>query len=182
MDPMLTLWIVVGAVVVLALLALVWIVSTRGSIRRLASTVDDRWAALSAVLEARAAVAAPLLGSASEQQRAQVAEAFAALERSDAPAAKAEAEAEVQRVLRPLVQAAAPGSRSPEAGEARTALTALDDETQARRRDYNTGARELNAKARRFPASMFAGSLSIPREFFEVDHSSAVAEPPRIQF
>ncbi len=179
---MLTLWIIVGAVVVLALIALVWIVSARGSIRRLASTVDERWAALAAALEGRAAVAAPLLAPASAQQRTQVADAFAALERADAPGAKAEAEAEVQRLLRPLVQASASQPLGAGSAEARAALTALDDETQARRRDYNTGARELNAKARRFPASLFAGALSTPREFFEVDHSNAVAEPPRIQF
>ncbi|MFA4841821.1 MAG: LemA family protein, partial [Agrococcus sp.] len=69
-----------------------------------------------------------------------------------------------------------------EAAEARTALAALDDEAQARRRDYNTGARELNAKGRRFPASLFKGSAAVPREFFEVDQTGAVAEPPRIQF
>ena len=61
-------------------------------------------------------------------------------------------------------------------------FAALDDEAQARRRDYNTGARELNAKGRRFPTSLWKGSAGVPREFFEVDQTGAVAEPPRIQF
>ncbi|WP_405217669.1 LemA family protein [Agrococcus sp. Ld7] len=182
MDAQLTLWIVVGAVLVLALLAIVWIVAARGSIRRLGGTVDDRWAALAAALEQRRAVAEPLLGAASGQERSRAAEAFAALETADRPSTKAAAEAEVQRVLRPFVQAAASHPIGSAAAEARASLTALDDEGQARRRDYNTAARELNAKARRFPSSMFASSVAAPREFFEVDHSNAVAEPPRIQF
>lgn len=182
MDPMLTLWIVIGAVAVLALVALVWIVASRGSVRRLGAAVDERWEALAAALERRSTVAAPLLSAATEQQRAQVADAFAALERADGPAAKAKAEAEVQRTLRPFVQAAGSQPIGSDAADARASLTALDDEAQARRRDYNTGARELNAKARRFPSSMFRASVGAPREFFEIDHSNAVAEPPRIQF
>lgn len=182
MDPLLTLWIVVGAAVVLALIALVWIVAARGSVRRLGTTVDERWAALAAALERRSTVAEPLLATAAEQERGRVADAFAALERADRPSTKAAAEAEVQRVLRPFVQAAGSQPVGSDAAEARASLTALDDEAQARRREYNTAARELNAKARRFPSSMFASSVQAPREFFEIDHSNAVAEPPRIQF
>lgn len=182
MDSLLTLWIVIGAALVLAILALVWIVAARGSIRRLGTTVDERWAALAAALEQRGTVTEPLLAGANAQDRSRVADAFAALEAADRPSTKAVAEAEVQRVLRPFVQAAGSLPVGSAAAEARASLTGLDDETQARRRDYNTGARELNAKARRFPSSMFASSVRAPREFFEVDHSNAVAEPPRIQF
>lgn len=182
MDSSFILWIVVGALVVLALILLVWGISARTSIRRLGATVDERWAVLAATLERRREVAEPLLTAASEQQRLEAADAFSALERADRPEAKAEAEAEVQRLLRPFVQAAGSQPLGSYAAEARASLSSLDDEAQARRRDYNTGARELNARARRFPSSMFARAVSVPREFFEVDHSTAVAEPPRIQF
>ncbi|WP_347756367.1 LemA family protein [Agrococcus sp. ProA11] len=182
MESLLALWIVIGAVLVIALLALVWIVAARGSIRRLGTAVDERWAALAAVLEQRSSVTEPLLAGAPEQDRKRVADAFVAIETADRPSAKAAAEAEVQRVLRPFMQAAGSQPLGSATAEARASLTALDDETQARRRDYNTAARELNAKARRFPSSMFAASVAAPREFFEVDHSNAVAEPPRIQF
>jgi LemA protein len=181
MDPLLT-WILVGAIAALVIIAIVVVLVSRSSMRRLGASVDERWASLAASLESRQGVAAPLLAEAAEQQRQQATDAFTALERAAAPAAKAEAEAAVQRALRPLVQAAAAQPVGSEAAEARTALAALDDETQARRRDYNTSARELNARARRFPTSAWARSVAAPREFFEVDQSGAVAEPPRIQF
>ena len=174
--------IAAGAFVVLGLAAGIWFVTAMTGMRRLSATVDERWDALAATLERRRTVAAPLLATAPGPQQQQAAQAFASLDAASQPQSKAEAEAEVQRVLRPLVQASASQPLGAGSAEARAALTALDDETQARRRDYNTGARELNAKARRFPASLFAGALSTPREFFEVDHSNAVAEPPRIQF
>ncbi len=182
MDWQLIVWILVGALVVLGIIGAVVTLATRASMRRLAATVDERWASLAATLERRRSVAEPLLATASEQQRSLAADAFTALERAVPPSAKAEAEAEVQRALRPLVQAAGAQPIGSDAAEARTALAALDDEAQARRRDYNTSARELNAKARRFPTSMWAGSVAAPREFFEVDQAGAVAEPPRIQF
>jgi LemA protein len=182
MDPQLITWIVVGALAVIALVAIVWIVSASVSMRRLAASVDERWTALAETLARRRAVAAPLLEVASEPQRVQVTDAFAALERASGPGEMAAAEAELQRSLRPLVQAAASQPLGSSAAEARTALAALDDDAQARRRDYNTGARELNAKARRFPTSLFVGSAGGRRDFFEVDQSGAVAEPPRIQF
>lgn len=182
MDSPALLWIVIGALVVVGLIVVVWALASRASMRRLGATVDERWASLAATLERRRGVAAPLLASATEQQRGQAADAFTALERAALPSAKAEAEAGVQRVLRPLVQAAGSQPAGSDAAEARTALGALDDEAQARRRDYNTSARELNAKARRFPTSAWAKAVAAPREFFEVDQSGAVAEPPRIQF
>lgn len=182
MDPLFILWIVVGAVVVLGLIGLVVTLVTGSSMRRLSATVDERWASLSTTLERRRAVAEPLLATGAEQLRTEAADAFTALERAVAPSEKAAAEAEVQRLLRPFVLAAGSKPAGSDAAEARTALAALDDEAQARRRDYNTGTRELNAKARRWPSSMFAKSVRAPREFFEIDHAGAVAEPPRIQF
>ena len=181
-TPQLVIWIVVGALVVLALIGAIWTATALVSMRRLSATVDERWETLAATLDRRRSVAAPLLDAAPEAQRQQAERSFAALEAAAQPGSKAAAEAELQRTLRPLVQAAATHPLGSEAAEARTALAALDDEAQARRRDYNTGARELNAKGRRFPASLFKGSAAVPREFFEVDQTGAVAEPPRIQF
>src|SRR5512144_406227 len=107
MEDSLYLWIAVGALVVLAVIAIVWTVAASASMRRLSGSVDERWAALTATLERRQAVATPLLAGATEAQRAQVADAFATLERAQAPGEKAAAEAAVQRALRPLVLAAA---------------------------------------------------------------------------
>ncbi len=179
-TPQLVIWIVVGALVVLALIGAIWTAAALVSMRRLTATVDERWEALAATLERRRTVAAPLLAAAPETQRQQAERSFAALEAAALPGSKAEAE--LQRILRPLVQAAATHPLGSEAAEARTALAALDDEAQARRRDYNTGARELNAKGRRFPTSLWKGSAGVPRQFFEVDQTGAIAEPPRIQF
>lgn len=182
MDSLTVTWIVAGALIVLALIALIWTGTALASMRRLSASVDERWSALASTLERRRVVAAPLLETATEAQQQQASQAFSALEAASLPASKAEAEAEVQRVLRPLVQAAASQPLGSDVAEARTALAALDDEAQARRRDYNTGARELNAKGRRFPTSLGARGAAVPREFFEVDQTGAVAEPPRIQF
>ncbi|GEK80059.1 LemA family protein [Agrococcus baldri] len=182
MEPSTLVWIGVGALVVLGLIGLIVTLTSRAAMRRLGASVDERWHALGGTLERRSSVAEPLLAAATEQQRSQATDAFTALERAASPSGKAEAEAEVQRVLRPLVQAAGSQPAGSDAAEARAALAALDDDAQARRRDYNTGARELNAKARRWPSSMWAKSVAAPREFFEVDHAGAVAEPPRVQF
>ncbi len=182
MDLLDVILIAAGALVVIGLIGGIWIATAMTGMRRLSATVDERWAALAATLERRRAVAAPLLATASDAQRQQAELAFAALDATSEPQAKAEAEAAVQRVLRPLVQAAGSQPLGSDAAEARTALAALDDEAQARRRDYNTGARELNAKGRRYPSSMWASRFGVPREFFEVDQAGAVAEPPRIQF
>ncbi len=182
MDTLTVIWIVVGALVVLGIIGGIWTGSALVSMRRLSASVDERWRALASTLERRREVAAPLLATAAEPQRQQAEQAFSALDGALLPGSKAEAEAEVQRVLRPIVQAAAAQPLGSEAAEARTALAALDDEAQARRRDYNTGARELNAKGRRFPTSLWANAAAVPRQFFEVDQTGAVAEPPRIQF
>ncbi|UOW01119.1 LemA family protein [Agrococcus sp. SCSIO52902] len=181
-DPLLWLWIAIGAIVVVVLVLVVWTASAAASMRRLAETVDARWSALAETLDRRRDVADPLLSTADEGQRRTAADAFGRLESARLPGEKAEAEAAVQRALRPLVQAAGSQPTGSAAADARAALAALDDEAQARRRDYNTGARELNAKGRRFPTSLFKGSAGVPREFFEVDQAGAVAEPPRIQF
>ncbi|MGM1030298.1 MAG: LemA family protein [Actinomycetota bacterium] len=182
MDTQTVIWIVVGALVVLGVIGAIWTGGALVSMRRLSASVDERWSALETTLERRRTVAAPLLATATDAKRQQVEQVFAALDSARLPGSKAEAEAEVQRVLRPLVQAAAAQPLGSEAAEARTALAALDDEAQARRRDYNTGARELNAKGRRFPTSLWAKAAAVPRQFFEVDQTGAVAEPPRIQF
>jgi LemA protein len=182
MDTQTVIWIVVGALVVVAIIGAIWVGGALVSMRRLSASVDERWSALASTLERRRTVAAPLLATAAEPQRAQADRAFSALEGALQPGSKAEAEAEVQRVLRPLVHAASSQPLGSAAADARTALAALDDEAQARRRDYNTGARELNAKGRRFPTSLWAGTAAVPRQFFEVDQTGAVAEPPRIQF
>ena len=51
MDPLIAPWIVIGALAVLALVAVVWIVAASVSMRRLAASVDERWAALASTLE-----------------------------------------------------------------------------------------------------------------------------------
>lgn len=182
MDPLLIVWTVAGALVVLGLIGLVWTSVALATMKRLGASVDERWRALSTTLDQRRAAAEPLLATAAEPQRVRAEAAFAALEQAVFPSAKAEAEAEVQQALRPIVSAAASQPTGSDAYEARTALAALEDEAQQRRRDYNTGARELNARLRRFPTSLWGTAVGGRRDFFEVDQSGAVAEPPRIQF
>lgn len=182
MDPLLIVWTVAGALVVVALIGAVWTGAALATMRRLGATVDERWHALSTTLEQRREAAEPLLATATEPQRARAEAAFAALEQAVFPSGKAEAEAEVQQALRPIAAAAAAQASGTDAFRARAALAAIEDEAQQRRRDYNTGARELNARLRRFPTSLWASAAGGRRDFFEVDQSGAVAEPPRIQF
>lgn len=182
MDQQLSLWIVVGAIIAIDLVLVAWIIVAAGAMRRLAASADSRWSALAESLDRRRTVAEPLLSSADEAQRSAVADAFGRLESASQPEAKAAAETAVQQALRPLVQAAGMQPADSAAAQARAELAALDDEVQARRRDYNTRVRELNAKGRRFPTSFFRRWAGVPREYFEVDHAGAVAEPPRVQF
>ncbi len=63
------------------------------------------------------------------------------------------------------------------------ALVDTEDKVQAARRFYNGGVRELNTKIKVFPNNLFAKGLGFSeREFFEVADSSAISEPPRVQF
>lgn len=180
-DPLLLVWIIGGALLVLVLALLVWVLVAASAMRRLVARVDERFAALTEALGRRRGAAQPLLEAAGERRRAADA-AFDALDAATTPGEKAAAEAELQQVLRPLVQSAASSEAGTPAADARAALAGLDDDVQARRRDYNTAARELNAKARRFPTSLFRRWAEGRRELFEVDHAGAVAEPPRIRF
>ena len=71
MDTLTVTWIVVGALVVIAIIGAIWVGGALVSMRRLSASVDERWSALASTLDRRRAVAAPLLATAGEPQRAQ---------------------------------------------------------------------------------------------------------------
>ena len=62
-------------------------------------------------------------------------------------------------------------------------LTDTEDKIMAARRFYNGGVRELNAKIKQFPQTLFVRGLGFKeREFFDVADVAAISEPPAVKF
>lgn len=62
-------------------------------------------------------------------------------------------------------------------------LAAATDAVQSARRYFNGGVRELNVKLGSVAGKLFGRGLGLTQQdFFELDASTAVAAPPRIQF
>ncbi len=62
-------------------------------------------------------------------------------------------------------------------------LVDTEDKIQAARRFYNGNVRDFNTKLGVFPTNMFAGAMGFkPREYFEVENQSEVQEPVAVKF
>lgn len=62
-------------------------------------------------------------------------------------------------------------------------LVDTEDKIQASRRFYNGGVREFNTKIKVFPNNIFARKLGFTEsEFFDVEDTLIIQEPPTVQF
>ncbi|HWS58913.1 MAG TPA: LemA family protein [Actinotalea sp.] len=187
-----TVTIVIVAILVLAVVALIWGIATYNGFVRLRNLVQESWrqidvelhrrhdlipnlvetvkgyaaherAVFDEVTRARAAAAGPVSGPA--QQAANENQLTAALGRLFAVA-------EAYPVLR----------ASENFSQLQTELTTTEDRIAAGRRFYNANVRELNTKVETFPANLVANGFGFHRaEYFEAQ-DPAVRAVPTVDF
>lgn len=185
---MLTAFIILGVVVLLALYA--WV--TYNSLVTLRVRVDEAWSDITVQLKRRADLLPNIVeavkGYASHERGVFEAVTLARAETISAqsPGEAAVAENHMQQALKSIfaVAEAYPQLQASQnflqlQGE----LVDTENKIQAARRFYNGGVREFNTKLQIFPNNLFAKMFGFTaREFFEVEDVAAISEPPRIQF
>ncbi|AZS47812.1 MULTISPECIES: LemA family protein [Microbacterium] len=188
MEWLVPVLIVVGVI----LLVGIYLWATYNSLVQLNVRVDEAWSGITVQLKRRADLIPNLIetvkGYASHEKAVfeNVTRARAETLSAGGPGEAGIAEGHLQQALRSLfaVAEAYPQLQaSTNFLQVQQALVDTEDKVQAARRFYNGGVRELNTKIKVFPNNLFAKGLGFSeREFFEVADSSAISEPPRVQF
>lgn len=188
MEWLVPVLIVVGVI----LLVGIYLWATYNSLVQLNVRVDEAWSGITVQLKRRADLIPNLIetvkGYASHEKAVfeNVTRARAEILSAGGPGEAGIAEGHLQQALRSLfaVAEAYPQLQaSTNFLQVQQALVDTEDKVQAARRFYNGGVRELNTKIKVFPNNLFAKGLGFSeREFFEVADSSAISEPPRVQF
>jgi len=188
MEWLVPVLIVVGVI----LLVGIYLWATYNSLVQLKVRVDEAWSGITVQLKRRADLIPNLIetvkGYASHEKAVfeNVTRARAETLSAGGPGEAGIAEGHLQQALRSLfaVAEAYPQLQaSTNFLQVQQALVDTEDKIQAARRFYNGGVRELNTKIKVFPNNLFAKGLGFTeREFFEVADSSAISEPPRVQF
>jgi LemA protein len=187
---MITIWIILGIVAVLALF--VW--ATYNGLVRLNVRVQEAWSDITVQLKRRADLIPNLVeavkGYASHEKQVfqDVTEArsnvLAATQKG--PAETAQAENQFEQALKSLfaVSEAYPQLRASENfQQLQNELVDTEDKIQAARRFYNGGVRDLNTKIQQFPANVVAGMFGFKnKEFFEVEDMASVEKPVEVKF
>lgn len=182
------LLVILGVIVVLGL----YIVATYNSLIKLRNRVDEAWSDITVQLKRRADLIPSLVqtvkGYASHEKDVfeSVTRARAETISAQSPGEASAAENHMQQALKSIfaVAEAYPDLQASQnflqlQGE----LVDTENKIQASRRFYNGGVREYNIKIQTFPNNIFARMLGFTvREYFEVEDSAAIAEPPRIEF
>ncbi|CAN5589507.1 LemA family protein [soil metagenome] len=189
MDPIL---LVVIVIVLLVVIIGIYLWSTYNGLVRLNVRVDEAWSDITVQMKRRADLIPNLIESvkgyaAHEKQVFEnVTAARAATVNASTPAEAGKAENMMQTALKSIfaVAEAYPQLQANQNYlQLQAELVDTEDKIQASRRFYNGGVRELNTKIKVFPNTLFVRGLGFKeREFFEVDDSAAIAEPPRVQF
>ena len=188
MEWLVPVLIVVGVI----LLVGIYLWATYNPLVQLNVRVDEAWSGITVQLKRRADLIPNLIetvkGYASHEKAVfeNVTRARAETLSAGGPGEAGIAEGHLQQALRSLfaVAEAYPQLQaSTNFLQVQQALVDTEDKIQAARRFYNGGVRELNTKIKVFPNNLFAKGLGFTeREFFEVADSSAISEPPRVQF
>ena len=185
MDPVSIFFIVLGAIVVIALL---WGVATYNGFVRLRNLVQEAWRQIDVELHRRhdlipnlvdtvKGYAAHERGVFEEVTRARA----AAASPGSGPAEQAAQENMLTQALGRLfaVAEAYPQLRASENFMAlQSELTNTEDRIAAGRRFYNANVRQLNTKVESFPANVIAGMFGFKRaEYFEAEDPTVRAAP-----
>lgn len=179
-----TLYIIIGVIVVLALIA----VGMYNSLIALRIRVDEAWSDIDVQLKRRYDLIPNLVetvkGYAKHEKSAfeNVTKARSAAMGAKDPESKGEAEATLAGALKSVfaVAEAYPELKANENFKAlQDELSDTENKVQASRRFYNGNVRDFNTKLQVFPTNIFAGMLGFTaREFFELDEKDAAAREP----
>lgn len=179
MDPVLLLWLVVGAVVVLVIALAVWMNAARVGMVRADRSAAEAWESIRASVAERNALGTTLAERAAAPADRPTVEAATAAMSASAAARDPEAAAAAEAAVGPALHALAGAAKADTTETA--ALAAAEDAIQSARRAYNHAVREVQRRSRSFPGSLFAGRIE-RRAFFEVQAAGQSAAPPRVQF
>lgn len=189
MTPgLITALVVIGLVLVVG----IYLWATYNSLVTLRVRVDEAWSDITVQLKRRADLIPSLVESV-KGYAAHESGVFDAVTRAraetisaDTPAAASTAETHMQSALKSIfaVAEAYPQLQASQNFlQLQSELVDTENKIQASRRFYNGGVREFNTKIQVFPNNLVAGMFGFTsREFFEVEDSAAISEPPRIQF
>ena len=187
---MLTLWIIIGVVALIAIF--VW--ATYNSLVTLRVRVDEAWSDINVQLKRRLDLIPNLIetvkGYAKHESSVfeKVTEARASVMSAKGVKETAAAENQLEGTLKSLfaVAEAYPDLKANENFlELQRELVDTEDKIQASRRFYNSGVAGLNTKIQTFPANVIAGMFKFTnRDFFDVEESERAAanKPTEVKF
>lgn len=185
---MLTFWIILGAVALIALF--LWF--TYNSLVTLRIRVDEAWSDITVQLKRRLDLIPNLIntvkGYAAHESGVfeKVTEARSNALNARGPKQTAEADNQIEEALKSIfaVAEAYPDLKaSQNFVELQNELVDTEDKIQAARRFYNGGVRGYNTKLQIFPSNIVAGLFGFKsREFYEVEDQAAVEQPVNVQF
>jgi LemA protein len=183
-------WIILGAIVVIALLAIV----IYNRLVALRQTVNQAWSDISVQLKQRHDLVPNLVetvkGYAAHERGTldAVVQARNAAVAASGPEAQAKAENLLTGALRQLfalAEAYPDLKASQNFLQLQAELSDLENKIAASRRFFNNAVQEYNTATQSFPAVLFAATLGFAgREFFELDEgeATAVRAPPQVKF
>ncbi|HRJ06196.1 MAG TPA: LemA family protein [Candidatus Saccharibacteria bacterium] len=187
---MITVWIILAVVVVLAIF--VW--ATYNGLVKLNVRVQEAWSDITVQLKRRADLIPNLVeavkGYAAHEKKVfqDVTEARSNVldATNKGPAETAKAENMFEQALKSLfaVAEAYPQLRATENFQQLQAeLVDTEDKIQAARRFYNGGVRDINTKIQQFPSNVVAAMFRFTnKEFFEVDDMASIEKPVEVKF
>jgi len=187
---MLAIWIILGAVVLIALF--VW--ATYNSLVTLRVRVEEAWSDINVQLKRRLDLIPNLIETVKGYAKHEsgvftaVTEARANVINAKGVKETAAAENQFEGALKSLfaVSEAYPDLKaSQNFQDLQAELVDTEDKIQASRRFYNSGVRDLNTKIQTFPVNAVAAMFSFKnRDFFDVEETerSAANKPTEVKF
>ncbi|NBS41725.1 LemA family protein [bacterium] len=184
MEP--TLWIVLGAVVVLC----GWLMMTYNSLVQSRNRVDEAWSDIEVQTKRRYDLIPNIVETVKAYAKheegvfTKVAEARSVAMGAKTAAEHAAAENMLSSTLKSLFAVAEAYPSLQAAGNfmhLQTELSDAEDKIQSARRFYNGNVRDFNTKVQVFPTNVIAGTFGFTkREFF--DAPDVAAEPVQVKF
>jgi LemA protein len=187
---MLTIWIIIAVIVVIALF--LW--ATYNSLVTLRVRVTEAWSDISVQLKRRLDLIPNLVETVKGYAKHEsgvftaVTEARANVMSAKGVKETAKAENQFESTLKSLfaVSEAYPDLKaSQNFQDLQTELVDTEDKIQASRRFYNSGVRDLNTKIQTFPHNIVAAMFHfVSKDFFEVDEveREAASKPTAVSF
>lgn len=185
---MMIIFIVIGAVIVLALL---WLWATYNGLVKTNVRVDEAWSDITVQLKRRLDLIPNLVSTVKgyAKHEAQVLQNVAKERAGTVNNSVAEAAKTENMMTDALKSIFAVAESNPDLKantnflQLQEELVDTEDKIQASRRFYNGAARELNIKVKVFPTNLFAKNLGFSeREFFETEDRAAAEKPVEVSF